>query len=232
MNQELTSGETDSAKFVIIGAGVAGMATAYGLACRGEGEVLIVEKEELPGMHSSGRNAAMIRQVVSSRDILRLSREGSRFFNGSPEGWKGDVPFDRTGSLLVSRGEGWKSLQREAEQARSLGVESEFWDTSRIEEAVACTKGGSFEGGVFCPTDGVTDTDRLINGYFTVARSRGARLKTGCEVGKIDINRGKVRGVKTTLGYIRTGFENSRSCRSPAHQDEALAQASLLYRKA
>lgn len=194
----------DSAKFVIVGAGLAGMATAFGLVCRDEGDVLVLEKESFPGIHSSGRNAAMIRQVVPNERILSLAKKGAEFFRGQPEGWQDPVPFTKSGSLLVARGDGWKNLLEDAETARSAGVHLEIWDAARIQQAVPCTRGGSFQGGVYCPDDGVTDTDRLISGFYSAARAKGVRLETECKVLVIEVDKGKVAGVETSKGYIRT----------------------------
>ena len=194
----------DSAKYVIIGAGLAGMATAYGLACRGESDVVVLEKESFPGLHSSGRNAAMIRQVVQNEHILSLSKKGAGFFHGQPQGWQNPVPFANSGSLLVARGESWNDLLEDADSARSAGVDLETWDAERVLKAVPCTKGGDFEGGVYCPVDGVTDTDGLIGGFSGAARAKGIRVETECEVLAIHVEKSKVAGVETNRGFIRT----------------------------
>jgi len=192
----------DSARFVIVGAGLAGMATAYALTRRGEPEVLILEKENLPGLHSSGRNAAMIRQVVSEKNILKLAREGANFFNSQAEDWEKPVPFTKTGSILVARGERWLKLCTEAEKAGELGVELKIWKREKVNTLVPCTEGGNFDSGVFCSGDGVTDTDRLINGFYQAAKARGAKLLTGCEVQHIEVKRNKIQGIRTSQGII------------------------------
>ncbi|MFH1069642.1 MAG: FAD-dependent oxidoreductase [Candidatus Glassbacteria bacterium] len=195
---------SEAAKYVIVGAGLAGMATAWGLTQQGESSVLVLEKEEFPGMHSSGRNAAMIRQVVSNPKLVELAREGAKFFGGDAPGWDQPPPFRRCGSLLAASGAAWEKLRQEADTARRAGVELELWDSSRVERQVPCARGGKIEGGVYCPTDGVTDTDGLIQGYWASAKSRGARLETGCEVLEITVASGRVTGVKTGRGWIET----------------------------
>ena len=50
---------------VIVGAGFAGGATAWHLAERGATDVVILEREAVPGVHSSGRNAALVRDTVA-----------------------------------------------------------------------------------------------------------------------------------------------------------------------
>ena len=62
--------EAEKYDVVIIGAGFAGAATAFHLSEIYRGSILIVEREEVPGVHASGRNAGLILQF--------LKRKGSR----------------------------------------------------------------------------------------------------------------------------------------------------------
>ena len=195
----------ESADYIIIGAGLAGMSTAWGLTLLGETDVVVLEKEDFPGMHSSGRNAAMIRQVVPSAELLPLTFAGARFFAGDAPGWEKPPPFSTDGSFLTAGTDGWDALRRDAGGAVEAGVQLELCGIERIAGAVPCTSGGKIEGGVFCPGDGVTDTDGLIQGYRAAASARGARLMTSCEVRKIVSGSGGVTGVQTSRGYIRTG---------------------------
>ena len=61
----------------MVGAGFAGAAVAFHLTRMGMERVTILEQEEVPGMHASGRNAAMVRQVVPHESIAALARGGS-----------------------------------------------------------------------------------------------------------------------------------------------------------
>jgi D-arginine dehydrogenase len=195
----------DYADFVIIGGGLAGMSTAWGLSLLGEHDVVVLEKEDFPGMHSSGRNAAMIRQLVPGEELLGLSTAGARFYAGDAPGWRQPPPFMPDGSFLSAGPDGWAALEKNAQAATDAGVQLEMCDLNRITEAVPCVAGGRIEGGAYCPGDGVTDTDGLIQGYRTAAKAGGARLLTTCEVQNIDIQNGRVSGVQTSRGYLKTG---------------------------
>ena len=62
-----------SADVVVIGAGIAGASLAYFLVQRGCTDVVIVEKEDSPGYHTSGRSAAVLSQLdVDEVFMLRL----------------------------------------------------------------------------------------------------------------------------------------------------------------
>ena len=72
---------------VVIGAGFAGAATAYHLARLGLTDILLLEQETIPGFHSSGRNAAMIRQCVPDPALADLTRDGAAFLRNLPPDW-------------------------------------------------------------------------------------------------------------------------------------------------
>jgi D-arginine dehydrogenase len=65
---------------VIVGAGIAGAAVAHHLAKRSRPPaVLVLERESEPGMHSTGRNAAIVRDVHVEDSLAPLLREGADF---------------------------------------------------------------------------------------------------------------------------------------------------------
>ncbi len=173
-------------EYVIIGAGFAGAATAYHLSRRGVGDILLLEQEAIPGFHSSGRNAAMIRQCVPDVALLELTRDGSRFLRNLSQDWPEPVQFKRNGSLLLGSGEGWAKLQRDAELGRSLGVEMELWTPEQAKRHVPVLKEAEFDGAAWCGTDGVLDIHALLSGYLKVASAKGARIRYGSAVQAID----------------------------------------------
>lgn len=191
--------------YVIIGAGFAGASTAYHLARLGVKEILVLEQEKLAGVHSSGRNAAMIRQVIPDPAIVSLAREGAAFLRSLPADWPLPVDFQQNGSLLLGSGEGWKKLVRDAETARGQGIEVECWPKERASEKVSALKEADFEGAVWCPTDGVVDIHALLSGYLKAAAALGAELRYGVTVQGFDIREGRVAGVMTNGGMIRAG---------------------------
>lgn len=58
---------------LIVGAGLAGAATAFHLRQLGARGVVVLEQEPVPGVHSSGRNAAMVRQEMDDARLQALA---------------------------------------------------------------------------------------------------------------------------------------------------------------
>ena len=57
-------------RWIVVGAGFAGAATAWALARAGLGPGLILEQEPSFGTHASGRNAALVK-LSESDDVVR-----------------------------------------------------------------------------------------------------------------------------------------------------------------
>ena len=168
-----------SVEHVIIGAGFAGAATAYHLTRRGITNVLILEKEAIPGFHSSGRNAAMIRQCVSDPALTRLARDGAKFLRHLPPDWPVSVEYKQNGSLLLGSGKGWEKLRHDAETGEYLGIDVRLWTAEQAKRYMPVLRDTEFEGAVWCATDGVLDIHALLSGYLKAATDRGARVRYG-----------------------------------------------------
>ncbi|MFP8880566.1 MAG: FAD-dependent oxidoreductase, partial [Myxococcota bacterium] len=67
--------------FIVIGAGIAGASAAYELQARGR--TLLLEREPLPGHHTTGRSAAFLVDSYGNR-VVRLLTRGGRDFLENP----------------------------------------------------------------------------------------------------------------------------------------------------
>jgi D-arginine dehydrogenase len=190
-------------QFVIIGAGFAGAATAYHLTRRGLTDIVVLEQESIPGFHSSGRNAAMVRQCVPDPELATLTRDGAAFLRQLPDDWPEPVDFKQNGSLLLGAGASWIKLQNDAEIGRRLGIDVELWTPERAKRHVAVLQGADFEGAVWCGSDGVVDIHALLSGYLKAAASKGACIYYGAGVRSISGGAGHDFEVITDQETIR-----------------------------
>ena len=67
-------------RIVIIGAGMAGAATAYFLAERGRRNLCLLEKEKIAGTQSTGRNAAILRTMIPDPLLNRIACTSAEFY--------------------------------------------------------------------------------------------------------------------------------------------------------
>ncbi len=88
------------ADIIIIGTGFAGAATAYHLVRRGQATVRLLEREDIPGVHSSGRNAAFIRAHADEAALQPLMSAGADHIRSGVM-----APFGQHGSILLQLGD-------------------------------------------------------------------------------------------------------------------------------
>jgi D-arginine dehydrogenase len=179
-----------SCDYIIIGAGFAGASTAYHLTRHGATDILLLEQEAIPGFHSSGRNAAMIRQCVPDPALARLARDGAAFLRNFPSDWPVPVSFKQNGSLLLGSDGGWEKLKSDAEAGRRLGVDVELWTPKRAKSHVPVLADAQFDGAIWCSSDGVIDIHALLSGYLKAATAKGARIRYGAAVKAIHSSSG------------------------------------------
>lgn len=77
--------DMDSADVVVIGAGIAGAAVAAELTR--DGRVILIEREEVPGYHSTGRSSAVLAQTYGNRVVRQLTRASLDLFFEPPVGF-------------------------------------------------------------------------------------------------------------------------------------------------
>jgi D-arginine dehydrogenase len=199
-----TSGLPASTRFVIIGAGFAGAATAYALVRLGEGPGIVLEREDTYGVHASGRNAGLLKLTEDDAVIRALAVRTSAHLMAIE-----DVAPDlvrRTGGLTLAPASGVGGLREIREELERVGVASEVMDAAEARERFALLRhlsDGAFAGALFCATEGVVDVHALLTHYLRAARAGGFALRTGCSVEELVIEAGRVTGVRTAAGVIR-----------------------------
>lgn len=187
----------ESADVVIIGAGFAGAATAYHLTMRGVRKVLLLEREPIPGAHASGKNAALVFQVLENLNEARLAIEGASFYSSPPEEFGEDPLYRPLGSLLVAGNGGRAAVDAAARDAAKLGVEVSILSADATAERVPVLRDAPIEVALLNPSDGVVDIHALLQGYLAGAIGRGARARYSAPVVEIRRSQGRVEAVVT-----------------------------------
>lgn len=191
--------------FVIIGAGFAGAATAYQLTRRGVTDILLLEQESIPGFHSSGRNAAMLRQCVPEPDLAKLTRDGAVFLRNLPSDWPDPVQFKPNGSLLLGSAEGWDKLKHDAAIGQSLGIDVVLWTAEQAKKHVPILRQAEFDGAIWCASDGIVDIHALLSGYLKAAMGKGAQVRYSRKVQAIRVASGGGLEIVTDDETIKAG---------------------------
>ncbi|HZP41748.1 MAG TPA: FAD-dependent oxidoreductase [Candidatus Binatia bacterium] len=195
---------------VVIGAGVHGLAAAYYLAKNhGITNVAVLDKGYVGG-GASGRNTAILRSNY-------LTPEGVRFYHRSVALYRGlaaelnfNVMFEQRGHLTLAHTDGaLRTMRWRAEVNKLEGVESEVIAPAEVKRLVPfldVSSGTRYPilGALYHPPGGIIRHDAVNWGYARGADARGVHIHQNTEVTGIDVERGRVVGVRTSRGKIAT----------------------------
>ena len=172
------------ADYVIIGGGVYGVATAWHLA-RDGAEVTVLERKAVASGASGGPGRRGVRANRRDRRELPLMREAYPIWEALDGILGSEGLFERTGNLMMIGRE--RDLPMAGAQAwlqNHLGIETEILDAAQVREMEPHV-GPGILGGVFCPSDGVSDHTRTTLAYAAAARRAGTRILEGAEAAAI-----------------------------------------------
>ncbi len=184
---------------VVIGAGVGGAATAYWLA-RAGASVLVLEREAVPGVHSSGRNAAIGRIVCEDWTDRALAREALAFYRNPPPPFEGPWIARACGSLTLARTGALRRLEQTAQALEREGHAYAWWSVEQACAALPLLRGARFERALWCPEEAVLDIHRIVDGLLGGARRFGAHVAFDRALEAIETERGRVRAVRVRDG--------------------------------
>ena len=187
---------------IIVGCGIAGASLAYFLAERGLSDLLILEREDQPGYHATGRSAATLVELDPVLSVLQLKTLAAPFLRDPPEGFTDNPLLYPSGIMALFHGDEWSLIEKIAPGMEQAGVKLELLTPSEVMEKVPAVSGGHFDGGVFLPEDGRLDVHELLWSYIRNAKKKGAELRCGVEVKSIKVDRGKCKGVATDAGEL------------------------------
>src|SRR3990172_4027221 len=86
---------------IIIGAGIAGASLAYFLAERGLTDVLILEREQQPAQHATGRSAASLVELDPNETVQQLKILGGGFLRNPPAGFCENPVLQPSGIMVL-----------------------------------------------------------------------------------------------------------------------------------
>ena len=191
----------DRAGVVVIGAGIVGNSVAYHLARLGWRDIVQVDKGPLPNPGgSTGHASNFIFLVDHSKEMTEITLDSVRQY-------KELGVFTESGGIEVARTpERMEELKRRMASAKSWGIEpAELLSPSEVKEVLPFIDENVILGGFQCPGIGVVDSLRAGTLMREEAEGLGAiTISAKTEVLGIDVAGGRVRGVRTDAGDIRT----------------------------
>ncbi|MEZ5774034.1 MAG: FAD-dependent oxidoreductase [Hyphomicrobiaceae bacterium] len=172
---------TSGADIVVIGAGIAGASVAGELASRGA-DVLLLEREEQPGYHSTGRSAAMFIETYGPEQMRRLTRAGRDWFmNPAPDLADGPYLSD-CGSLFVGYEGDEDRIEALVAEAKLTGSEIQIWTPAQVVARVPIMRADRLIAAVHEPGAMAIDVDRVLQSWLRLIKREKGRIETRAEV--------------------------------------------------
>jgi len=185
---------------VVLGGGLAGLASAWALARRGH-RVTLLEREPLLGRHASGRNAGLVRRVVLDPDVAAVGRRGAALLLAPPADLAPGPLYRVTGSILVAGGEDVARLVVAAREARAAGVACRVVPARQVADWLLGLAPGGDDVAVVTEEDGVADPGDLLEALRGACGRLGVAVRTALEARVARAAAGDVR-VTTGDGVI------------------------------
>jgi sarcosine oxidase, subunit beta len=194
-----------AADAVVVGGGVMGASTAYHLARKGIGDVVLVEREEFLGQMSTGQCAGGIRHQFSSEINIRLSTESIAMMERFPEELGQDVGLRFCGYLFIlTRQRDLPSFRDNVALQHGLGIDTRWLEPQDAAGIVPELNLDGVLAGTIYDRDGLADPSGVVQGYAAGGRREGVTIVTDTEVTGMRLEADRVVGVDTSRGRMDT----------------------------
>ena len=172
-----------STEFLIIGGGIAAASTAYWLSRYGQ--VLLLEQESQPGLHSTGRSAALFMESYGTPQVRALTMASRAFLQAPPDGFSDYPLLTPRGAMMVAEhgqddmlSSHWDVMRQVTQKGRLLNMQEacDYFPVLRAEKIL---------GGIYEPDASDMDVHSIHQGYLRGAKKNGAQLICDAQVTQI-----------------------------------------------
>ncbi|MEO0621706.1 MAG: FAD-binding oxidoreductase [Pseudomonadota bacterium] len=171
---------TEMSDVLVVGAGMAGASAAWALSALGS--VRLLEQEDRPGYHTTGRSAALFTETYGNSVIRRLTSAGRAFFKDPPDGFAAHPLLSPRGTLLIARADQTAALERVLAETPAGSPAPQH-----LSGAEACALNPALApdyvaAALYEPDAEDIDVDALHQGFLRGLKARGGTLSTRAEI--------------------------------------------------
>ncbi len=180
--------------YVIVGAGITGLATAYHLKTMSPGSsIVVIDKEDSVGGGDTSKSAAAFREAFTNRTNLQLAK-GSIEFYESVQNSGFSLTMMKVGYLFAVDERLERSVRLGVKAAEALGVEVDEVEPEALEKSlgmqVSVSKNeeasmvgvGDIVKGYLFRSAGILDAEKLVDYYYLKLKSMGVEFQLGSPV--------------------------------------------------
>ena len=207
-----------TADAVIIGGGITGSSIAYHLAAAGMKNVVMLEKELMLGMGSSAASAGVIYHHLPEKINLWLSQKSLQAVLEFEDEFGAQIDFRQNGCIQTAgTPQDMAALEEIVRELDRLGVRSRMLKPSELIEIFPGLMVDDLLGAIYTPDDGYFDPHSMIHAYAAKAKEMGATISEQTPAVGVNVEAGRVVGVKTPGGDIDTEIVVNAAGPTAAH---------------
>ena len=195
---------------IIVGGGGHGLATAYYLAKEhGITNVAILEKGWIGGCNV-GRNTTILRSNYMFDSNAHFYEFGMKLWETLSQELNYNVMYSPRGIINLAHSDAqMNAYARRGNSMRLNGIDAILLGRDDLKKMIPFADFSEtcrfpIHGGLMQPRGGTARHDAVAWGYARQADSMGVDIIQNCEVTGFDVNNGKIEGVQTSRGNIKT----------------------------
>jgi glycine/D-amino acid oxidase-like deaminating enzyme len=172
---------TDTAKYLIIGGGLEGLAIAYSLAARGETDVLVLERDTLcSGM--TGKSSGVVRCHYGTPSLAAMAWYGVDIFTRATELFGDDMAFAQCGYVVGVAENNVKPLKANIDMMQGLGISTELIAHDKMAELWPGLHLDDFALFAYEPLGGRGEAYMAGMAFAATARKMGVKIRQSTRV--------------------------------------------------
>ncbi len=164
----------------IIGAGIAGASAGWAMAATHR--VVVIERENQPGYHTSGRSAALFSETYGNAVVRGLSVASRGFLIDPPEGFSAHPVLGPRGAMFIGTQDQLGLVDRIAQDGARLVASVTRISAAEARRRVPALRADWIAGATLEPDAMDIDTHAMLNGYLRGFRTRGGAIHLDAEV--------------------------------------------------
>ena len=190
-----------TAAVVVIGGGINGCTTAYGLAKRGVKGVVLVEKGHIAS-GPTGRSSGIVRQHYSHETLAAMARDSVRVWQNFEHEIGGDAGFVQCGVVFAVGPKDVDSIRATVLMHQRIGIDTHILSVSDMKALDPHLFADDLACGAFEPGGGYADPALAAASYADAAQRLGVEVMRKTTVTGLRIDGAKIAGVMTSAGDI------------------------------
>ena len=205
----MTSPLPESTTYLVIGAGVHGMSTAWHLAmeleARGTGsgaDILLVDKAE-PGAGATGIACGCVRNFYMTEPLHAILRHSVDVWNYDPV----LLGFQQVGYISCGEANQTADYERIHESQNAVGYSSDVYVGREARDFLSRVwpdfKHHAIDVVLHEKPSGYAGTAQAVAGLAALCRRHGVQMRSGVEVEGYEIANGQVTAVRTNQGTVK-----------------------------